>query len=273
MTTRSSLMLPAMALAVAGVAFAPDTASAESTWDQIHRAGVIRSGMMDAPPYFWRHEGKWIGAMVNMSEDIGKNLGLKVEHVDVGGWGQTVLNLTGNKTDMQFSLQATPVRAKAIDFAGPAYYIAFITINSPTFKGKTWADYNKPEVKVAVELGSANETILRKQAPRATVLGFTQMSEGLMAVKSGRADAFTTTTMAGLVGKTANPDLGEFVVPPPVVQLPGYIGVRQDVGDTRFRDFLKWWSEWNVLLGNSEKWLKEALQERGIQEIPETVHF
>ena len=53
----------------------------------------------------------------------------------------------------------------------------------------------------------------------------------------------------------------------------GYIGVRPDVGDTRFRDFLNWWCEWNVLLGHNEAKLKAALNERGITDIPDHVRF
>ena len=248
-------------------------ASAESTWELINRTGKLRSAVLDSPPYWWREGGKWKGAMITMSEDIAKNLGVQLELVEVGGWGQTVLNLTGGHTDMSFSMQATPVRAKAIDFAGPAYYIASTAINADKFHGKTWDEFNKPEVTVAVELGSASETILRKQAPKSKVLGLTTLSEALLTVKSGRADAFVTTSMIALISNGTNPDLGEVITPTPVVALPGYIGVRQDVGDTRFRDFLNWWCEWNRLLGINERLLKEALTERGLKDIPEHVHF
>ena len=272
----AGLLAGTFVVATALVAAVPATA-AESTWEMIQRTGVLRSGVLDAAPYFWR-EGvgpgaEWRGAMVEMSKDIAKALNVKLEIVDVGGFCESILALTAGRVDMQFSLQATPARAKAIDFAGPAYYMAFSNVNSATFKGRTWADYNKPEVKVAVEIGSSNETILRKMAPRATVVGLRTRAEAIMAVKYGRADAFNMNVMSGLLMKKVNPELGEVVVPTPVAQLPGYIGIRQEPGDTRLRSFLNWWCEWNVLLGNNERMLKEALQARGIDDIPEYVHF
>jgi polar amino acid transport system substrate-binding protein len=250
------------------------SSAAESTWERIKRTGVLRSGVLDAPPYWWREGGgEWKGAMVEMSKDIADALGARLELVDVGGWGQTVLQLNSDKTDMQFSLQATPARAKAIDFAGPAYYIAFVMVNKTGFKAATWADYNASNLKIAVETGSASETILRKQAPKSAINGFTKLPEALLSVKAGHTDAFVTTSMTGLIQRQVNPDLGEIVTPTPIVQLPGYIGVRQDVGDTRFRDFLNWWCEWNVLLGHNEAKLKAALNQRGITDIPEHVRF
>jgi polar amino acid transport system substrate-binding protein len=250
-----------------------DAYAAESTWERIKRTGKLRSGVLDGPPYFWREGNQWKGAMIEMSKDIATNLGVELELVEVGGWGQVVLELNSDRIDMHFSLQATPVRAKAIDFAGPAYHISFVTINKAGFKAQTWADYNKPTVTVAAELGSSNETILRRMSPKASVSGFSKLPEALLAVQAGRTDAFVTTSMTGLIQKAANPALGEFVVPTPVVSLPGYIGVRQDVGDTRFRDFLNWWCEWNVLLGHNEAKLKEALNMRGVKDIPDHVHF
>ena len=79
--------------------------------------------------------------------------------------------------------------------------------------------------------------------------------------------------MTALTMKQENPDSGEFVVPKPEVGLPGYIGLRQDVGDDRMKRFLNAWGEWNLLLGNNERLLKESLQDMGIPEIPEYVRF
>ena len=83
-----------------------------------------------------------------------------------------MLSLQSNKVDMNFGLQATPKRATAIDFAGPIYWIEWVTVNNPKFHGKVWADYNKPEVKVAVMQGSSDELLLRKIAPKATRVEF-----------------------------------------------------------------------------------------------------
>jgi len=248
--------------------------ASKSTWEQVMSTKKLRSGVMDAPPYWHRDKGQWKGAMVKMSQDIADQLGVELELVEVAGWGQVALELQSNRVDMMFSVQATPARAKVIDFAGPVYWVYFATVNNKNFKApKNWADYNSPDVKIAVALGSSNETILRKMAPKATIQAFTKNPEVILSVISGRSDALVSTTMTALTMKQENPDSGEFVVPQPQVGVPGYIGLRQDVGDTRMRDFLNWWSEWNLLMGNNEKLLKESLLEMGIPEIPDFVRF
>ena len=168
----------ASATAIAAAATAVVAASAparaqpktESTWDLIKRTGKVRMGIFDYPPYFLRDKasGEWVGAMVEMAKDIAKELDVKLEMVEVGGFAEAVLSLQANKVDMNFGLQATPKRATAIDFAGPIYWIEWVTVNNPKFHGKVWADYNKPDVKVAVMTGTSDELLLRKMAPKAT---------------------------------------------------------------------------------------------------------
>ena len=144
-------------------------AAAESTWDQIKRTGQLRYGAIDYPPNWYRDKttGKWTGFLVEMVEDIAKEMGVEAVPVETT-WATCVLDLQSNKTDLQFGLQATPKRALVIDFAGPAYNLYWYAVNHKGFKASTWEDYNKPEVKVAAMLGSADVVILQKVAPKAT---------------------------------------------------------------------------------------------------------
>ncbi|MCC6471135.1 MAG: transporter substrate-binding domain-containing protein [Alphaproteobacteria bacterium] len=274
-TIRAALAAVAAAVLAFGVTTAADAQQkTESTWDQIKRTGKVRMGVFDYPPYYVRDKasGEWKGAMVEMGQDIAKELDVKFEAVEVGGWGEVVLALQSNKIDFHPALQATPKRATSIDFAGPIYWIEWVTVNNPKFKGKTWADYNKPEVKVAVMTGSADEVILRKMAPKATRVEMKELSQIILAVSSGRADAFTTTVLSSMIAKSKNPDLGEFVNPEPRVALPGYIGLRMEE-DNRWQKFLDRWAEWNILLGYNEQRLLGSLGTAGITEIPPTVSF
>lgn len=246
----------------------------ESTWDLIKRTGKVRMGVFEYPPYFLRDKstGEWVGAMVEMGKDIANELGVKFEPVDSGGFGESILALQSNKIDFQCGLQATPKRSTAVDFAGPIYWIEWVTVNNPKFKGTTWADYNKPEVRVAVMTGSSDEVLLRKMAPNATRIELKDLSQIALAVSSGRADAFTTTVLSSMVAKSKNPGLGDFVNPTPRVALPGYIAIRLE-DDARWQKFLNRWAEWNILLGHNEQRMKASLGTLGITEIPSTVSF
>ena len=245
----------------------------DSTWELIKKNGAVRMGVFEYPPYFVRNKstGEWEGAMVDMGKDIANELKTKFQPVEVGGFAEAVLSLQAGKVDMNFGLQATPLRATAIDFAGPIYWIEWVTVNSPNFKGKDWADYNKDSVKVAVMTGTSDELLLRKMAPKATRVEFKLIADVALAVSSGRADAFTTTVLASMVMKQKNPALGDFMNPKPRVALPGYIGLRME-DDQRWQKFLNRWAEWNILLGHNERRMREALAKDGL-EVPSTVSF
>lgn len=271
--------IAAVGIAAAGLVSAVATGPAraqgkgESTWDLIKRTGQVRMGVFEYSPYFMRDKasGEWLGAMVDMGKDIANELKVKYVPVEVGGFGEAVLSLQAGKVDMNFALQATPLRSTAIDFAGPIYWIEWVTVNHPNFKGRVWADYNKDGVKVAVMTGTSDELLLRKMAPKATRVEFKSAAEIALAVSSGRADAFTTTVLNSMVAKSKNPGLGDFVNPTPRVALPGYIGLRLE-DDARWQKFLNRWAEWNILLGHNETRMKDALRREGL-EIPSTVSF
>jgi polar amino acid transport system substrate-binding protein len=248
-------------------------AVAESTWDQIKRTGKLRYGAIDYPPNWFRDKttGKWTGFLVEMVEDIAKEMGVEAEPVETT-WATCVLDLQSNKTDLQFGLQATPKRALVIDFAGPAYNLYWYAVNHTGFKGTTWEDYNKPDVKIAAMLGSADVVILQKVAPKATRVELNDVAQTALAVSSGRADAMVTGVFAALVAKNRNPDLGDFVLPTPVVYLPSYVGLRREDNNT-LQKFLQAWAEWNNLLGYTEARIKKYLETAGATTIPDNVRF
>lgn len=251
-------------------------AQEESTWERIQRTGEIRMAVFNYPPYFVKDlsSGEWGGALVEMARDAAAEMKVDLVPTEVGGWGELVLALTTNKVDLAAGMQATPVRATSIDFAGPTYWIEWVTVNNSDFDGgENWSDYNNPDVKIAVITGSSDQLLLSQNAPNATQLQFKELSQAILAVSSGRADAFTTTVLSSMIAKEKNPSLGSFNSPKPRTALPGYFGVRAEV-DQRFKNYLNWWAEWNNKLGHNERRMKEGmLKYSGLSVIPETVSF
>jgi polar amino acid transport system substrate-binding protein len=248
--------------------------SANSTWDQIKSSGKVRMGVFDFPPYYFfdRTSGEWKGALVDMGLDIAKTLKVTFEPVRIGGWDEVILSLQSNKIDFHPGLHATPLRATAIYFSGPIYWIQWVAVNNPGFHGKVWADYNDPNVKLAVQTGTSDALLAQLMAPKATLVQFATLAEIILAVSSGRADAFTTTVLASMVAKTKNPGLGDFVTPTPRVALPGYAGIRMEQ-DLRWQQFLDRWSEWNNMLGYNAKRMRDSLGLLGITKIPPGISF
>src|SRR5260370_9016543 len=123
--------------------------------------------------------------MVDMGKDTANELKVKYVPVEVGGFAEAVLSLQAAKVDMNFGLQATPIRATAIDFAGPIYWIEWVTVNNPNFKGKDWADYNKENVKVPVMTGTSHELLLSSVATKATRAESTLLADLALTVSPG----------------------------------------------------------------------------------------
>ena len=244
-----------------------------STWEQIRSTRKIRMGAVQYPPY-WNKPitgGEWTGAMVEIGKGIAKTLNVEMETVETT-WNTFPLDLNANRIDMMLALSATPERAMAIDFVGPFYQLTFTLLNNPQFKATTWADYNKPEVRISVLLGGSGDVALKRFAPKAQRIRLAQLGETILAVKADRADTVMTTTIAGLMARARNPELGEFVVPTPVVPLPSYAALRYDQ-DRRLHEFLYWWAEWNRGTGDIEDWIRASLQGVGVTEIPDNVRF
>ena len=267
--------LMALPLAATLLFGASGVAQAESTWERARSSGELKFAVFNYPPYFVKDKAtnEWGGALVEMAKDVAKEMKVDLNMVEVGGWSELVLAISTGKVDMAAGMQATPVRATAIDFAGPIYWIEWVTVNRQGFEGKDWSDYNNPDVKVAVMTGTSDQLLLEKWAPKATQVQFKELSQIILAVSSGRADAFTTTVLSSMIAKEKNPGLGTFNNPKPRAALPGYFGIRSEA-DPTFKNFLNWWAEWNNLLGHNERRMKEAmLKYSGISEIPDTVSF
>ena len=276
--------LRVLAISSAAVAFAlasvPSSAGAqESTWDRIKRTETLTQGCFPQVPYWYKKAGSsdWHGWAVEATKQMSKDLatvGVKKWECGDTTWGTAALMIQSGKIDYLFAMQATPIRATAITFAGPLYNHGFMAVNNKNFKGRTWEDYNKPGVKLAVQAGTSDALVRRFVAPRATAVELTESSETMLAVVAGRADAVVITVINGIVAKQRNPDLGSFVIPTPLFSFPAYVGVALEP-DKRFHDFIHWWAEWYRLRGQVESWIKDALVEAGIpaDSIPDKLYF
>jgi len=77
----------------------------------------------------------------------------------------------------------------------------------------TWADLNSPNYTIAVDTGSAQDTIARQSLPNGNVLRFATRNEAVIAVATGRADAIINTGLNGMVMRERNPAIGNVYAP------------------------------------------------------------
>lgn len=267
-------LLPAAAIAGATRARA---AGPESTYERVTRGKVLRvAAITGALPYFSKDltTGTWTGACVPMAESIAKIFGAKLEYVEAT-WGTAVLDLQANKIDMSFALNPTPERALSIRFTHPMIIHPFGCLAKHGLDPKTWADIDKPNLRIAYDIGSLHETVAKRFAPKAQHVGFAQQGQAILALQSGRADVVILAALLGLAAVGKNPALGPYhLLVDPEVALPSCLGIQQEP-DTKFRDVLNAWLDFNRGIGTMREYIIEGLAAEGVKrsQIPPTLSF
>jgi polar amino acid transport system substrate-binding protein len=243
----------------------------ESTIGRVQRARVLRiAALPGEAPYFNRDiaTGEWSGMCIEMAKDIASVFEAKVEYLE-STYGNSVLDLQANKIDLAFSLNPTPRRALVIDFTHAFYLHGFGMVGAQGFHASNWGELNKPEVRIAVDIGSVHEIAAHRFASKATIIGLKARDDCILAVQSGRADCVILAVNLGLTAVKKNPALGEFqMLHQPRVQLPTCMGVRMEP-DRRWRDFLNAWVDYNRGIQQIREWLYAGLAINGVK--PEDV--
>jgi polar amino acid transport system substrate-binding protein len=265
------------AVASQSAALADTALAGGATMERIKRTGVLRIGVIvGQEPYFHKDlaSGQWSGACIDMANDIASKFSAKVETVETT-WGNQILDLQGDKIDLAFAVNPTPERALVIDFSTPILVHSFTVITKKGFaKPQTWEELNKPEVKIAVDLGSTHELIARRYCPKANILGFKNRDEAILAVATGRADCNVSLAVLSVSTLKKNPNLGELAVPKPLLTLPTNIGIRAET-DRRYKDFLSAWADYSRSLGSTRDWMLKGFAGVGLaaEDIPGEVQF
>jgi polar amino acid transport system substrate-binding protein len=251
--------------------------AADSTMDRIKSSKVLRiAALPGEAPYFNKDiaTGDWSGMCIDMAKDMAKIFDGKVEYIE-STYGNSVLDLQANKIDLAFSLNPTPLRALVIDFTHPFYMHGFGMVGRKGFKATNWADLDKPEVRIAFDIGSVHEISARRFASHATLIALKSRDDCILAVQSGRADCVILAVNLGLTAVKKNPQLGEFqMLHQPRIQLPTCMGVRKEANKD-WRDFLNAWVDYNRGVQQVREWLYAGLAINGVKpaDIPADVEL
>ncbi len=249
----------------------------ETTFERIQRTKVLRIAVLPGElPYFRKDlaTGAWSGASISMALDIAKVFDAKLEYLE-STYGNSVLDLQANKVDLAFALNPTPARALSITFTHPVIMQPFGCIAKKGFSPTDWADINKPDIRIAVDLGSLHETAARRFAPKAQITAFKTRDDCILALQSGRVDVDILAALLGISAVAKNPDLGPYhMLASPVVALPSCCGMRRD-GDTRFADVVNAWVDYNRGIGQIREWMIGGLEMVGAkpEDIPSQLSF
>lgn len=252
-------MLPAALTALTLPAPAPAQAQTPSTLDRIKSTKTMRIGVVGGqPPYSWKDlaTGQWTGFMPDIATDLATTLGATIEPVE-STWGNAALDIQAGKVDIFFCLAPTPQRALVADFTTPLFQNAFALIARHGFEPKTWEDLDRPEIRIALELGSVYDQNVEKLAPRATLIRLKTNNEAVLNVQAGRADCQMIVVILALVALARNQTLGHLVVPQPLFGSPTAAMLPKDQGTNAaaWRETVDTW----LTRRRTEGWVRKTL--------------
>lgn len=136
--------------------------------------------------------GKLEGIDIDLSEELAKDLGVKLEYVETS-FSTFVADLQANKCDIgMFGVGATMKRAQAVAFTQPYLISGVYAVVQKDGKVKTWADIDKPGVNVGVALGSYVEPFLRSYLKNAKVVAVAPPATTQAELMSRRIDVMAT---------------------------------------------------------------------------------
>lgn len=204
---RFSILIAALMLLAAGQ---PARADNGILSDVLQR-GTIRIAVNtgNEPRQFVDQNGDLQGYDIDIANELAKQLGVKIEFIrtDVAG---RVAMLQSHKADITVAtFTPTLDRMKTVSFTDP-YTTDVLMLMTRTSRKELniLADFNKPEIKIALGRGSTAGKALAKYVPKATVVELPGLADIVQALEAGQIDA--TCSNDGLVSYTVKNSEGKF---------------------------------------------------------------
>lgn len=164
----------------------------ESTVEQVQRKGVLRVGMDTFVPWAMRDKtGQLIGFEIDVATRLAADMGVKVEFVPTKWSGIIPALLTGKFDVIIGGMGIIPSRNLKVNFTQPYDYsgMSLVANRSLAAGYKTLDDFNRPDVILAVKLGSTAVMAAKKFMPQATLRQFDGEAQIYQEVLNGKAHA------------------------------------------------------------------------------------
>lgn len=216
--------------------------AADSSLERIKASGTLRiGGVPDGAPYYQKSltDGTWRGFYIDICQKLADDLGLELSILETT-WGNSVLDLQANKVDVFFGLNPTPERQKVIDFSGPVFKNSFSLVAKESLEGEAWEDFNRPDMRIAVDAGSSHDSAVTRHTPNAEIARLKSQSDATAALQAGRVDAQCLVLILALTLKAKNPSIGKIIIPTPPDFTTSNAGFRREE-DGSWREFVDSW--------------------------------
>ena len=174
----------------------------ETSLERIKREGVIRVGFANDVPYAYvGSDGRLTGEAPEVARKALRKMGINEMEGVYNEFGSLISDLKAGRFDMiAAGMFITPERCKEIAFSEPTYRIgqAFLVQAGNPKDLHSYEDVaNQPDVILAVMEGAVEGNYARAVGvPESQIVAVPDPPTGLVAVKTGEADALALTSLA-----------------------------------------------------------------------------
>ncbi len=157
------------------------------------------------PPMEFVKDGQRTGFDIDLVEALGKEMGRKIEWIDIDFKG-LIPALQSGRADMAMSaIYITDDRRKVVDFSDPYYAGGLVVLTKKAGPIKTLKDLDGK--KVAVQVGTKSVQFLKDNFPKAERVEVEKNQEMFNLAQIGRADAAVTGKPAAKLYAQSHPDM------------------------------------------------------------------
>lgn len=212
---------------------APAWADGNKIYDGIMESGTIRCGYYTWPPFFSKdpNTGKFAGIAYDLTEEIGRQLGLKIEWTEEVSIDAMFEGYATGRYDLICPpVVATPARTRVSDFTIPFVYLSYKLYARAEDKrfDNHFDKINAPDVKYASLDGDMNALLGKELFPLAQKVDLPPMSpvsDLLLQVATGKADVTAMEPVMAMEFMRHNPGKIRLVAGGPVRVMPGNLSV------------------------------------------------
>ncbi|MEF2232033.1 MAG: transporter substrate-binding domain-containing protein [Pseudodesulfovibrio sp.] len=234
---------------------APSSAEgpATSQLETILKRGIIRVGFDTFKPWAMKDkEGNYVGFEIDVARKLAQDMGVQAEFVPTKWSGIIPALLTGKFDVIIGGMSVTPQRNLKVNFSTPYEFSGMSIVADQASAGQrtTLADFDTPETKIAVRLGTTAAEAAKNFLPNAQLLLFDEESQTIQELLNGRVHALVASNPLPLTLANEYADKLYLPLKEDFTREPIAFAVRK--GDL---DYLNWLDNW-VRVNMSKGWLQ-----------------
>jgi ABC-type amino acid transport substrate-binding protein len=201
------------------------TAARAQVLDRIVSEHKVKIGYIASPPSAIKdpNSGDLSGISVDAVRLIFKQINIEPEFVETT-WGTFVAGLQSGQFDMSIAgTFATVGRASAVEFTHPVQYLGYsAVVKQGDTRFKTIADFNNPNITIALLQGGASVEYAKEFFPKAkvTLLATGNTTAPFIEVSAGRADVGIEDAWSAARYSKVHPEVNNLFAASPYNVLP-----------------------------------------------------